>query len=454
MKDPVDYVFPPVKTGQIPYWRLALRGCSQLCFQANELTGVFFLAAALVASPIAFAYLLLAAMVAPAGRMLLGSRGSILETGLPGLNPCLIALALPAFFHTSWTNLGMWGVLAVSVAATVGLVRLCVAILPFPTLALPFLIVFWALYALAPYLEPLQPIDFGPVEPTTFHPVTAVLLSLGQTVFSPNIWSGLFVLCGVLLSNWRHGTVAFFGAVIGALVSYYYHDVDAASVNLGLYGFNGVLTAVSVFFLCGGKLRLAILGALLATLLVSALDIFGVPTVSAPYVLTTWLMLALGWIEDRWFDVPQSVPATGASASILDAERSSTPILSGDGSMPAPTDSIVITNLLAQADTLRRTSDWEFFRPGVTAHWLYSEGDGGHSAVLLRYEAGARVALHEHVGYEYMFVLEGDQFDEAGAYPQGSFVIHPPGTRHSPGSHGGCLALLIYDRAVKFVAPE
>ena len=49
MKPPVDYIFPPVTTGLVPYWRLVLRGCSQLCFQSNELTGLFFLAAVLVA---------------------------------------------------------------------------------------------------------------------------------------------------------------------------------------------------------------------------------------------------------------------------------------------------------------------------------------------------------------------------------------------------------------------
>lgn len=54
-----------------------------------------------------------------------------------------------------------------------------------------------------------------------------------------------------------------------------------------------------------------------------------------------------------------------------------------------------------------------------------------------------------------MLVLDGDQFDEEGAYPAGSFVIHPPGTRHSPGSMGGgCIVLLIYEKGVRFVEGE
>jgi urea transporter len=333
MKPLVDTVFPPVEAGQVPYWRLVLRGCSQLCFQSNELTGVFFLVAVLVASPIAFGYLLVAGIMAPAGRMLMGDKGAVLSTGLPGLNPCLIALALPAFFETGWTNLGMWVVLVVCVAITIVLVRVCLAILPFPTLVLPFLIVFWTLYALAPDLEVLRPIKFGVLAPDTFHPLTAVLLSLGQALFSPSILSGVLFVIGVLVSNWRHAVLAVIGAVIGTAVSYYYRDVDAGSVNLGLYGFNGVLTAVGVFVLCGGKLRLAILGALLATIMTPAIVDLGVQTLSAPFFFTTWLMLGLGWLEDTWFDVAQQPTSKTMPAPTLTrrrGRRTAIPATNGD----------------------------------------------------------------------------------------------------------------------------
>jgi len=323
MRQPVDYLFPPVESGLVPYWRLVPRGWSQLCFQSNELTGLFFLAAVLVASPISAAYFLVAGIMAPAGRMLLGDRGAVLATGLPGLNPCLIALALPVFYQTGWTNVGMWAVLVVCVAITIVLVRLCVAILPFPVLALPFLIVFYALYALAPSIDAVQPLSFASQAHATFEPLKAILRSLGQAVFSPTILSGLLFAAGLFLSNWRHGTLAVCGAIIGSVVSYYYRDVDAESVNLGLYGFNGVLTAVSVFVVCGGKLRLAVLGALLATIITPAISGLGVQPVSAPFVLTTWLVLALGWLGDNWFNVDSStdlpapsrnqIPSAGAT---------------------------------------------------------------------------------------------------------------------------------------------
>jgi len=112
--------------------------------------------------------------------------------------------------------------------------------------------------------------------------------------------------------------------------------------------------------------------------------------------------------------------------------------------------SFVTSDLASYAKGLG-PDDWKPFREGVTAHWLYKDENGGGSAVLLRYEPGARVAEHEHVGYEQMLVLEGDEYDEHGSYPAGSFVINPPGTRHSPGSKTGCIALLIYEKPVRFV---
>ena len=206
----------------------------------------------------------------------------------------------------------MWAVLVVCVAITIVLVRVCVAVLPFPTLALPFLIVFWALYDLAPHLFAVQPLPFTPTANATFHPVTAVLASLGGALFAPLVLSGVLFATGVLLSNWRHGVLAVCGAIIGTAVSYYYAGADPGTANTGFYGFNGVLTAVAVFEVCGGKLRLSILGALIATMMIPAIAGLGLQTVSAPFVFTTWLMLGLGWLEDKWFDARPPGPSKEA----------------------------------------------------------------------------------------------------------------------------------------------
>jgi len=39
---------------------------------------------------------------------------------------------------------------------------------------------------------------------------------------------------------------------------------------------------------------------------------FGVSALSAPFVLATWLLVALGWVERNWFDLPSSRATSAA----------------------------------------------------------------------------------------------------------------------------------------------
>ena len=303
MTQPVDILFPPVAPDAVPYWRLVLRGCSQLCFQTNELTGLFFLAAVAVHSPIAAAYFLLANLIAPAIFMFRNPNHEGVGAGLPGLNPSLVALSIATFFDVGWTNFAMWALLLACVTLTVIIVRVFQRILPFPFLILPFLLVIWGLWELEPLLEFLKPATSGAVATeAAFQPVTSVILSLGGGALSPTIPSGILFLCGVLVSNVRHAVIALLGAAIGSFVAFYYNNADPALVDQGLYGFNGVLAAVAAYVICGSKLRLAVLGALFATMLIPVVSSLGVPSLSAPYVVATWVLLILGWLDRIWFD--------------------------------------------------------------------------------------------------------------------------------------------------------
>lgn len=305
MRSPVDIIFPPIENGELPFYRVVLRSISALGFQANELTGLFFLIAALVASPIAAAYLLTAAIIGPLIRKLLGEKKDVLASGLPGLNPALIALSLPAFFVTGWTNIAMWGLLLVCIVIAVLLVILFLRFFPLPIIGLPFLIIFWVLWAIEPHVSFIQLSKLGIVPYHTFHPVVAVLFGLGQAIFSPSLWSGLLVLIGFSLSNWRYGVVALCGAIIGTTMSLFYGHVATEDVNLGFYGFNSVLGAIAVYVICGQKIRLAILSALLSVILIPIIASFGVQTLAAPFILSAWIIIVLGWIDDKWFKMPE-----------------------------------------------------------------------------------------------------------------------------------------------------
>jgi anti-sigma factor ChrR (cupin superfamily) len=96
-----------------------------------------------------------------------------------------------------------------------------------------------------------------------------------------------------------------------------------------------------------------------------------------------------------------------------------------------------------RADTLL----WEPFRPGVEIYRLYTDSSGA-AAALLRYQPGAQVPHHDHIGYEHILILSGSQRDQYQTYPAGSFVINSPGSDHAVVSDEGCLALLIWQKSV------
>lgn len=95
--------------------------------------------------------------------------------------------------------------------------------------------------------------------------------------------------------------------------------------------------------------------------------------------------------------------------------------------------------------------DWRPFRDGVRVHWLYRTGDDGPAAALLRYEPGASVPLHEHMGWEHILVLDGAQSDGVACHGEGTLMISAPGTRHAIDSAEGCVVLAIWERPVRIV---
>jgi anti-sigma factor ChrR (cupin superfamily) len=106
-----------------------------------------------------------------------------------------------------------------------------------------------------------------------------------------------------------------------------------------------------------------------------------------------------------------------------------------------------IFHFAAQKDQIA----WEPYKKGVDIFRLYGDGVTGPTAALLRYREHGEVPLHEHVGYEHILILSGSQRDENGIYPEGTFVINPPGTRHQVHSEAGCIVLAIYEKPVQFL---
>lgn len=104
--------------------------------------------------------------------------------------------------------------------------------------------------------------------------------------------------------------------------------------------------------------------------------------------------------------------------------------------------------LLAQLGAL----DFRPLRDGVQIASVAGGANGGPHAAILRYEPGAHVPAHRHLGFEVIYVLEGSQRDERGSYDAGALVVNRAGDEHTVHSDDGCTVLIFWEKPVEFLA--
>jgi anti-sigma factor ChrR (cupin superfamily) len=78
--------------------------------------------------------------------------------------------------------------------------------------------------------------------------------------------------------------------------------------------------------------------------------------------------------------------------------------------------------------------------PGVQRRMLDRLGDEvARATSVVRYAPNSQFTPHTHGGGEEFIVLDGVFQDEHGDFPTGSYIRNPPTSRHTPGSHTGCV---------------
>ena len=82
--------------------------------------------------------------------------------------------------------------------------------------------------------------------------------------------------------------------------------------------------------------------------------------------------------------------------------------------------------------------------PGIEMKVLLEDKEAGLLTALFRWQAGAELALHEHVEVEQTFVLEGSLVDDEGEVTAGNYVWRPKGNRHIAKSPNGALVLSVF----------
>ncbi len=286
-----------------------LRGIGQVMLQNNSYAGLIFLAGIFCNSILLGGAVLLGTIASTATAVLLGVDRRHVGAGLFGFNGALVAIALLYFLEP---NLLACGYVVLAAACTTILMAALTNVLgtwKIPALTAPFVVTTLLFILACARFGRLHSTD---VLPTAGLPkaaivegvVTASTLLEGlfngvaQVFFQGSTVTGIIFVAGLLVSSRLAGGVALLGSLLGMLVAWGMGAAEPA-IRSGAFGFNCVLVAIA---LGGGLFVLNAASAAYTTLAVvatavvfaalsAALEPLGMPALTAPFVLVTWLFL-------------------------------------------------------------------------------------------------------------------------------------------------------------------
>jgi anti-sigma factor ChrR (cupin superfamily) len=86
---------------------------------------------------------------------------------------------------------------------------------------------------------------------------------------------------------------------------------------------------------------------------------------------------------------------------------------------------------------------WIETRAGVRQKRIWEDPVNARRAILARFEPGATLPPHRHVGDELIFIVEGANADESGAVTTGNMNYRPNGCVHTVTTHNGATVLAV-----------
>jgi urea transporter len=296
-----------------------LRGLGQVMFQNNPLTGLLFLAGILVNSPKLAGAGLLGLAASTLAAHLLGADRALIGNGLFGFNGVLVGIGL-AFFLEFDPLLAAYIVLggAVSTVLMMALANL-LGTWDMPALTAPFVLTAWLLLFAVYQFGALRPTDLiAPLGPDPEAAVQTALRELatgsggltlanlahglfrgiGEVMFQDNLVSGLVFLAGIAVNSRVSAGFALLGSAVGLLTALVL-GADGFTAYHGLYGFNAALCAIAIggvfFVLTWRSAVYAVVAAVFSVPAFAAVAVLlspiGMPALTAPFVLVTWLFL-------------------------------------------------------------------------------------------------------------------------------------------------------------------
>lgn len=273
--------------GVFGFSRIFLRGVSQVMLQNNALTGLLFLLGILYNSWLMCIGAISGCIISTLTAFVLGYKTKDIKDGLYGFNGTLVGIAL--FFFFKFSALLVIFLFAGSVLSSI-IMNIMHRKRLFPY-TFPFVLSTW-LIILVNFLGILQQNNNVLSESANLDLISSLSMGFGQVMFQASIITGIIFLLAILINSWKSAVYAFGGSLLGILVPVIF-SFPLNLVNMGLFGFNGVLCGLA--FAEGRKHSslYAAASAIISVFIMYAMISFNLTALTSPFVFSTWIMLAI-----------------------------------------------------------------------------------------------------------------------------------------------------------------
>lgn len=280
---------------KLPFADQILKGIGQIMLQENRWTGLLIIAGLFIGGWQYGVAAIAATATGTISARLLKYDLKEINAGLYGFSPALVGIALVFLFES---NALLWFLIIIAGILAAVIQHLFIN-QKIPAYTFPFIVVTWAFFFfLKPYFEvspsELNQSTFGRGQ---FNYFLAMTNGFGEVMFQEKILAGIIFLIAVYISNpvaaWYGSAASLLGAVLSKI-----NNQPIDQIQLGLFGFNAVLTAIAFSEDKQGGWLWVLTGTVITIVIHNLLIDFHVldkagGVLTFPFVAGTWITLLI-----------------------------------------------------------------------------------------------------------------------------------------------------------------
>lgn len=226
---------------KLPFIDQTLKGIGQIMLQENRWTGLLFIIGLFIGSWQYAAAAILAAAAGTAAAKLLKYNQQEIDAGLYGFSPALVGVVLVFLFDDIliiWFLVITGGILA-------AMIQHFFISKKIPAYTFPFILVAWAFIFLIRQYTEIPPSELLQIkfEPKQLDVFLAPTNGFGEVIFQASVLSGVIFFIAVFINSPVAALYGLAASLLGAVLSVV-NGQPLEQINLGLFGFNAVLTAI------------------------------------------------------------------------------------------------------------------------------------------------------------------------------------------------------------------